>query len=349
MKDLSQQLILWFKKNKRSLPWRTTRDPYKIWISEIMLQQTTVNTVIPYYERWIRRFPNIKSLSSARASAVLKEWQGLGYYSRARNAHKAAKIMAQRFQGRVPCQKEILRQLPGFGPYTTGAVLSIAFGQREPIVDANVRRVMMRLAAMRGAATAKQDVRIEKLLIPILPKKDMSAFNQGLMELGALICRPQEVLCLQCPLRSYCQAYAQGIQEIIPERTKKVLVRKDVAVAILRDGEKVFIQRRPAKGLLANFWEFPGGKKEGKESLLKALEREIFEEIGVKLLQAKPLPSVKHFYTKFCVHLYPFICTVSADPGIDQTHRWVSLKDISKYPVASGTVKIIDMLKERIS
>ena len=346
MKDFSQQLIVWFEKNKRDLPWRKTKDPYKVWVSEIMLQQTTVQTVIPYYERWVRRFPDVQSLSKARKTAVLKEWQGLGYYNRARNLHKAAKIIVQKFHGRIPDEKEVLRQLPGFGPYTTGAVLSIAFGQREAIVDANVRRVVMRLEAIRGSARAEHDKNIHELLRKILPEKNMSSFNQGLMELGALICRSHETLCLQCPLRYCCAAYAKGVQEIIPQKTKKIIIEKQVALAIIQQKGKFFMQQRPAQGLLANFWEFPGGERKKAESLRQALIREVREEIGVRVTAARPMKAVKHFYTKFCVHLHPFACTVAPYPVTDAKHRWVSLSDIEKYPVPSGTVKIIESLRK---
>lgn len=311
-----------------------------------MLQQTTVNAVIPYYERWVRLFPDVHALSRAPETRVLKAWQGLGYYNRARNLHRAAKVIDKEFAGRVPDDKNALRQLPGFGPYTTGAVLSIAFGQRETIVDANVRRVVMRLEAIKGVASPQQDVRINGLLREILPRKNMSEFNQGLMELGALVCRNQNTLCLQCPLKLFCKAYRQGIQEIIPEKIKKRLVEKHVALAIIAKDQKVFIQQRSSRGLLAGFWEFPGGEKKRGERLSCALAREVREEIQVEVVTAKALPGVKHFYTKFCAHLHPFLCTVKPYPKVDKTHRWVSLAEFRKYPIPSGTARVIELLRK---
>jgi A/G-specific adenine glycosylase len=342
--NFSKQLIQWFEKNKRNLPWRKTRDPYKIWISEVMLQQTTVSTVIPYYKKWVRRFPTVQSLANAQLKTVLKWWQGLGYYSRARNLHKAAKVLVKDFNGKIPFMRAELQSLPGLGPYTTGAVLSIAFGQREPIVDANVRRVIMRFLALKGFANPTQDKMILHFLEQVMPRSNMSAFNQGLMELGALVCRSGQALCLQCPLRSFCKAYAKGIQEIIPRAEQKQLERKDVAVAIIKNKNKFFIQKRPSGGLLGDLWEFPGGQKEKNESLKDALAREVSEEIGAKVISSKLFFEVKHFYTRFCVYLYAFECKISPLPKSDRTHKWLSLKGLKNYPVPSGTARIVDRL-----
>ena len=214
-RKFSTQLTSWYRKNKRDLPWRKTRDPYKIWISEIMLQQTTVLAVIPYYQRWIKEFPNAKSVAKVPLEKILKIWQGLGYYSRARNIHVCAKKLIQHHHGKIPQNYEALRKLPGFGPYTTGAILSIAFDKRFSIVDANVRRVVMRLLALRGQADASKDKKIEVFLDAVMPHKAMSDFNQGLMELGALICKSKEPACNMCPVRDFCAAYGKNIQEMM--------------------------------------------------------------------------------------------------------------------------------------
>ncbi len=342
--NFSKQLIQWFEKNKRSLPWRQTRDPYKIWISEVMLQQTTVNAVIPYYKKWIRRFPTVQSLADAQLKTVLKFWQGLGYYSRARNLHKAAKILIKDFKGKIPSTRAELQALPGLGPYTAGAVLSIAFGQREPIVDANVRRVIMRILALPGLANPAQDKRIIKFLDTVMPMHSMSSFNQGLMEIGALVCRSNQALCLQCPIRVFCKAYTKGIQEIIPRVEQKRLERKDVVVAIIENKNKFFIQKRPSGGLLGDLWEFPGGQREKGESLERALYRELHEELNVIVANAKPFASVKHFYTKFSVNLHVFRCKVNPLPKEDRAHKWVLLSALKNYPVPSGTARIIEKL-----
>lgn len=340
----SLNLIRWFDKNKRDLPWRKIADPYKILVSEIMLQQTTVATVIPYYKRWIKRFPTVKNLAAAKPKTVLKMWQGLGYYARARNLHQTSKFLVKNFDAKIPATRQELQTLPGLGPYTTGAVLSIAFGQREVIIDANVRRVIMRILALSGFADTTQDKSIKEFLNRVMPVHHMSSFNQGLMELGALICRSGQVLCLQCPIQGFCKAYKKGTQEIIPRVKEKQLEKKDVAVAIIRKGNKIFIQKRPSKGLLADLWEFPGGQREKGESVKQALCRELREELNVSVVSAKPFVRVKHLYTKFSVDLYAFYCNVTPIPKENRTQKWVTLSEFQKYPVPSGTVRIIDRL-----
>ncbi|MDD3375097.1 MAG: A/G-specific adenine glycosylase [Candidatus Omnitrophica bacterium] len=344
IKNFSKNLISWYSKNKRDLPWRKTTDSYKIWISEIMLQQTTVNAVIPYYKAWIKKFPTMRSVANAPLQKILKQWQGLGYYSRARNIHKTAKIILKNHKGKLPCCAKDLLKLPGFGPYTTGAVLSIAFDARYPIVDANVRRVIMRQLALEGYADTSQDKKILEFLEKALPQKDLSSFNQGLMELGALICRTDNALCTMCPVKETCCAYQKGTQEIIPKPKKKVIQKIDAVVGVIKNKNSFFIQKRNNKGLLADLWEFPGGKIEKNETPKQALKRELKEEIGVNLVSAKKMINLKHFYTQFSVNLHVLDCEVSPLPKIDKTHRWVSLKNIYNYPMPSGSSKILDYI-----
>lgn len=344
-KEFSLQLLFWYKKYKRDLPWRKTRDPYKIWISEIMLQQTTVNAVIPYFEQWIKRYPTMESLAKAQEKTVLKSWEGLGYYSRVRNIHKASKIMVKDFGGQIPKDPKVLIKLPGFGPYTVGAVLSIAYGLQEPIIDANIRRIVMRLLAMEGKAEASLDAKIQPWINQVLPQKNMSDFNQAFMELGALVCGKQP-LCYQCPVKAMCKAYAKGIQEIIPEPKKTQYVDLDVVIGILKKKNKYFIQRRAEKGLLHGLWEFPGGKKDEKETLHEALNREMKEECGVEVLKSKFLMHAKHFYTHHRVKLHVYVCECENYPGKDKDHLWVTLKQMRQYAMPSGSLKIVDKLSE---
>lgn len=340
----SSKLLGWYHASARDLPWRRTSDPYKIWISEIMLQQTTVNAVIPYYLRWIKQYPTIKYVAKAPLQKILKSWQGLGYYSRARNLHKAAKLICDVHGGRIPNDPDLLRKLPGFGPYTTGAVLSIAFGQRQPIIDANVRRVIMRQLALKGFADLSHDDKILNFLDRVMPFKEMSSFNQALMELGALVCRNKEVLCNLCPVRKSCLAYKQGTQEIIPQPKKKILKDLDVVVGLIRSNGKYFIQKRSSKGLLADLWEFPGGKIEPGETQRQALVREIKEEIGGNVTSARHLFNLRHFYTQFRVNLFVWSCVLKSTPRTDTTHLFVSPSELSRFPMPSGSVKILDRL-----
>ncbi len=337
-------LLRWYSAQARDLPWRHTRDPYKIWISEIMLQQTTVNAVIPYYQRWIKQFPTVMSVARAPLQKILKAWQGLGYYSRARNIHKSARIILKEYGGKIPSDRVRLRKLPGFGPYTTGAVLSIAFDQREPIIDANVRRVFMRQLMLRGHADASQDERIKEVLQEIMPLKGNNIFNQALMELGALICLNRAPLCMSCPGRGSCRAFKHGVQENIPAVKKKVVRSLDVAVAVIRDEGRYFIQQRSSEGLLAGLWEFPGGKLEKGETPKEALYREIKEELGVNVKSAKHLFNVLHFYTEFKVTLHVFDCVLKDYPAADKGRKWVRPGDFKRYPLPAGSVKILQKL-----
>ena len=233
------------------------------------------------------------------------------------------------------------------GPYTTGALLSIAFDQRIPIIDANVRRVIMRILASRGYAETTQDHKIYKFLRNVLPYKNMGDFNQSLMELGALICQSKNPQCLLCPVRIYCLGYKEGKQEIIPKLKKKTIQSIDAVVAIIKKGNKYFIQKRPSTGLLADLWEFPGGKIEQKEKPVEALRREIKEELNSKILKTDYLFSVQHFYTQFRVKLHVFQCSLSSYPKENIRRKWVALKQLQNYPFPSGSVKIIEKIHSK--
>lgn len=343
----TKKLVRWYEKNARDLPWRRTRDPYKIWISEIMLQQTTVNAVIPYYTRWIKEFPSVNDVAKAPAQKILRLWQGLGYYQRAKNIHKSAKIICRVYGGKIPNNPKLLEKLPGFGAYTVGAVSSIAFDYSSPIIDANVRRVVMRQTALNGRADTSRDTAILAFLKKVIPRKDCGTFNQALMELGALICRNRKPLCPACPVLKGCQAFKKGIQEIIPAPQKRTVKNIDVAVAVMRSGNAYFIQKRPPKGLLADLWEFPGGKVEKGETPRQALVREIQEELGVRIKVLGHVANLTHSYTQFRVKLHVWFCRPEFPLASDKTHRWVCLGDFSKYPMPSGSAKIAGTLRNK--
>ena len=346
-KIFAPTLLSWYAKHKRDLPWRRTKDPYKIWVSEMMLQQTTVAAVIPYYERWFSEFPTVHALARADIQKVLKLWQGLGYYARARNFHKASQIVSKQYKGVLPKDPVLLRSLPGFGPYSTGSVLSIAYGVPLTIIDANVRRVVMRLSALKGKADTTQDRVIEAFLDKVLPRKNAGNFNQSLMELGALVCRNKEPLCILCPVSKFCRAYKEGKQEIIPQPKKRVVKDISAVIAVIEKDGKYFIQKRPSKGLLADLWEFPGGRVEKGESKQKAIKREIKEELGIAVESVKHLFDVTHFYTQFRVNLSVFACRVIPWPKANATHQWAGLKAIHKYPMPSGSAKIVEKLMKK--
>ncbi len=343
-KAFSKKLLTWFRHSARDLPWRHTQDPYKIWVSEVMLQQTTVSAVIPKYQVWIKKFPDVQTLARARAQTVLKQWQGLGYYHRARNLHTSARVICKNFKGKLPADPDALRRLPGFGPYTVGAVLSIAFGIRAPIIDANIRRVSMRILNLKGAADSRHDQAILEFLESVLPPHSAGDFNQALMELGALVCRHKNPLCLQCPVRTFCESHAHGCQELIPVSPKRRIKNISAVVAVIGHRGRFLIQQRRNTKLLEGLWEFPGGKIETGETPLTALKREIVEELGVELRSARKLMTVDHFYTEFHVTLSVWWCTLKEIPEKGTGRKWVRKRELVKYPMPSGSVKIVDGL-----
>ncbi len=343
-----KKIFRWYEQHARKLLWRNSRDPYKIWVSEVMLQQTTVQAVLPYYQEWMKTFPDIESLSQASSRKVLKTWQGLGYYQRARNLHQASKIIVDKHQGRIPQDYEEMRKLPGFGPYITAAVLSIAFNKPFPVMEANIRRVLMRITGARGEANPQNDQKFLRFLKPYFPQNKAAAFNQALMELGALVCRPKNPSCLVCPLSDFCQAFKDGEQEVIPRPKKREYRKIDAVVAVVEKNGRFLIQKRPPKGLLADLWEFPGGKRKTGETLEEALRREIREELQSEVLDVKLLIKVSHAYTQYQVSLYAFQCRLAKDPSPSKKrHRWVTLHGLRNYPFPSGSAKIIKFLEQR--
>jgi A/G-specific adenine glycosylase len=258
-----RDLLRWYRHHHRKLPWRATRDPYRIWVSEIMLQQTRVETVRPYYMRWLRAFPTIRALAQATDDRVLKSWEGLGYYSRARNLHRAAQAVIRKHEGKLPRTVEGLRELPGIGRYTAGAIASIAFGERAPLVDGNVARVFARIFAIRANVKSPRTVQsLWKLADDLLPDTDAGEFNQALMELGALVCTPANPRCDACPMRRVCVARRRGLVARLPNRGDKPrTVSVVVHAALVQRGGRILLQRRPRRGLLANFWELPVADK----------------------------------------------------------------------------------------
>lgn len=343
-----KKLRTWYKTHCRKLPWRENQDPYRIWISEVMLQQTTVQAVLPYYRLWIKLFPDVVSLSKAPLQKVLKAWQGLGYYQRAKNLHKASKIINDKFETQIPQNYEELRKLPGFGPYTTAAVLSFAFNKPYIALDANMRRVLMRLMSLEGEPNPNNDDALLQFLKSYLSRKGMSLLNQALMELGALVCRPKNPFCLLCPISEFCQAFEEGKQEVIPRPKKRNYAKIEAVVAIIRGNGKYLIQKRPPKGLLADLWEFPGGKRKAGEKLEEALQRELKEELSAETKKGKLLTKVHHTYTQFQVTLYAYECSLKNEPHLNKDHhKWVTLRALRRYPVPSGSAKIIKFLEKR--
>ena len=349
-RSLGREIQRWYKAHHRKLPWRETKDPYRIWVSEVMLQQTTVPAVVPYYARWFELFPNIRALARSSLQQVLKAWEGLGYYQRARNIHRAARIICRKHGCSVPDEDEDLIALPGVGPYIAAAVLSIAYGKSYPVLDANVRRVGMRLYGILGKVNYRTDDILLERIRGLFPARNGGDFNQALMELGALVCRPHNPSCLLCPVRGFCRAYKRGEQEVIPAPRKRSYHRIETVIGIITDGRRYLVQKRPPDGLLADLWEFPGGKREKGETLREALHRELKEELDVEVGEAKLLLRVRHAYTRFQVSLFAFECELESVPKLTSpVHRWVSLRALKRLPFPSGSAKVVRFLEDRSS
>ena len=258
--DIQRKLLAWYDKTKRDLPWRNTKDPYSIWVSEIMLQQTQAKTVIPYYERWIKTIPTIDKLANTPEQKILKLWEGLGYYSRAKNLKKSAQIICKEMNGKLPNTVKNLQNLPGIGRYTAGAISSIAFGLKAPVLDGNVKRVLSRLFCInKNGTTSASENYLWKKTEDLVPVRRPGDFNQALMELGATVCIPASPICQQCPLRTTCKAFLKNrVNEFPPSKKKNSSKKIEVSAGIIIKNKKVYIQQRMKNGLMGGLWEFPG-------------------------------------------------------------------------------------------
>ncbi|HEX6593038.1 MAG TPA: A/G-specific adenine glycosylase [Bacillota bacterium] len=326
-------LLNWYEKNKRDLPWRKDKDPYKVWVSEIMLQQTRVDTVIPYFYNFIDKFPTVHDLAKADEQDVLMAWEGLGYYSRARNLHHAVREVVSEYNGVVPNERKALGKLKGIGPYTRGAILSIAFDQPEPAVDGNVMRVLSRVLKI-DEDIRKQKVRkyFEAIVREIIYKEDPSSFNQAIMELGALVCTPKAPQCMLCPVHEHCRAFAEGIEEELPVKSKAKKQRSlpYVALLIKNNEGKVVIEQRPEKGLLANMWQFPMVPID--EVGFDHIESYILGEYGVRIQLKRRRGNIKHVFSHIIWKIVVYDAETFAIETDDQRIQFVGKDELDQYP-----------------
>jgi A/G-specific adenine glycosylase len=334
----SQKLLDWYALNARELPWRGHSDPYAVWISEIMLQQTRVETVIPYFQKWMERFPSVFELAAAPQQEVLNHWEGLGYYARARNLHRAASVIVQDFAGKLPADAQTLQTIPGIGRYTAAAIASIAFGQDEAALDGNIRRVLARVFDVDVPARSTEGERLLwQLAEENLPSGFASEYNQAIMDLGATICTPASPGCDNCPVADLCQAHNLGNQEARPvKKAKSSIPHHTVTAAVLRRNGQVFIAQRPDKGLLGGMWEFPGGKTKPGEKLEDCLKREICEELDVDIKVGNPFGVYEHAYTHFKITLHAFECQLKNGAPVPREHqdiRWVKPQELNDFPM----------------
>lgn len=344
-------LIGWYLANQRDLPWRHTTDPYHIWVSEVMLQQTQVATVVPYYTQFLKQFKDLKSLAGANSQKVLKAWEGLGYYARARNLHRATGIVLREHGGVIPRRWDEFRRLPGVGDYIAAAVLSLAFGKPYSVVDGNVKRVLARLLLIKepvnNASSAKK---FKALADPLLDQKNPGTFNQAMMELGAVVCKPRQPLCGSCPVRKFCSAFqAEKVLNYPVKLKKPPSPQYRIAVGVVFKKDRVLITRRKPSGLLGGLWEFPGGKIQKGESPEAACIREIKEEVNLVIAVDSHLSRVRHAYTHFKIVMDVFCCSfvsgrVRLNGPVD--HRWISLKKLNDFPFPKANHKFFDELRK---
>jgi A/G-specific adenine glycosylase len=345
IKKIQTRLLRWFEKNGRNLPWRETRDPYAIWVSEIMLQQTQVLTVIPYYQKFLKSFPTVRHLAKADLSKVLKVWEGLGYYSRARNLHRASQMVLNHFQGKMPSNLRDLRTLPGIGKYTAGAILSIAYNKEAPILDGNVKRVLSRLFAISGnPVRGKTEDLLWHLSESLIPKGFASPFNQGLMDLGSMVCTPKDPQCSRCPLHRLCKGKASGKPEEYPSRViKKKIPHIGAISAVIEKKGKVLLSQRPPKGLLGGLWEFPNWKSEGKRGLRFRLRNYIKKEMGINVEVKKFLGVFQQTYSHFKLTLHVYQCQ-SSNSNKNKKDKWIPIKNLDQLAMSRIHRKIANSI-----
>ncbi|MDB5085003.1 MAG: A/G-specific adenine glycosylase [Bacilli bacterium] len=347
--DVSRNLMTWYMQSKRELPWRQTQDPYSIWVSEVMLQQTRVETVIPYWNRFVEQFPSLHALAEADEQTVLKLWEGLGYYSRARNLQAAVREVAASYGGVVPKTAAEFSKLPGVGPYTAGAVLSIAYNEALPAVDGNVFRVLSRIFLIQeDISKPKTRALFEGLAVSLIPPGIAGDFNQALMELGAVVCMPKNPNCTECPVQQQCMAFAEGMQRELPVKGKKSAPRLSPMYAVLlqRPDGKWAMRKRPDTGLLAKMWEFPTWSQHEL-----SLE-DYVEQLGITHKQVEKLQPVaqvdhifSHLHWQVSVWMGQLIDNTAGDS--DQQLIWLSTEEMEEKSLAAVHNKMKLLIKQR--
>ena len=354
--QFANALLPWYEQNKRDLPWRQRQhDPYAVWVSEIMLQQTTVAAVIPFYERWMARFPTVQSLAEAPLDDVLKHWAGLGYYARARNLHRGAQEVIAMHGGQVPSDPAQILALPGIGRYTAGAILSIAFDQDAPILDANVIRVLSRVYAVTGdpKTSAATQAELWRLAAHVIPSGRAGDFNQAMMELGALVCSAAAPRCAGCPVEALCAAKSLGEPTAYPQfqGVKKWLDVEDVSLAV-RDGQGrvLLIQRPPDASLWGGLWELPRATRQEGESLAPCAARAACESVGLTVGPVTPFGSIKHSVANRRITLHGFTADApsTSEPSVVACTRfvWEPLARLTDYALATPQVRLLEKLAQ---
>ncbi len=348
--DFREALLDWFGRYRRDLPWRNTDNPYHIWVSEVMLQQTQVKKVVDYYEKFINRFPRVRDLADASLQDVLKVWEGLGYYARARNLHKASEVIVNELDGAVPTDYATFRKLPGVGDYSAAAVLSIAFNAPYAAVDGNIKRVLARLFLMEAPINdAKSAKLFQQKADALLDPNEPGFFNQAMMELGAVICRPQSPACLVCPVNLFCEAFHATQQAEFPKRreTKPPPEHHLVVGVIYNKAGEVLLTQRQLDGLLGGLWEFPGGQIAEGETAENACVRNLGEVVNLSVRNMRYLTRVRHAYTHFKIVVDVFRCDYEDGEVVlngPRDAKWVTVAALQDYPLPRATHKFLGEL-----
>ncbi|MGH2582627.1 MAG: A/G-specific adenine glycosylase [Anaerolineales bacterium] len=349
--QIANELLRWYGKHRRSLPWRHRPSPYSVWVAEVMAQQTRLDTMLTYYRQWMRKFPTIAGLSTAREQDVLAMWEGLGYYSRARNLHKAAKIIVSNLDGQLPSEVEQLRELPGIGRYTAGMIASLAFNRDEPAVDGNAIRVLARVFNVEAPPiSAAGREQIWQLAARHLPPRRAAQYNQALMDLGSDVCTPRTPNCVECPLKSHCQAYELGIQEKRPVKAKAPrIAQRNFAAAVIRKERNVLLRQRPPDGLLGGMWEFPNiqiSNQRAKSKLTRALQ----DALGATFSFNRKGHEYQHTYSHFHAHLAVYSSDLNGASKLGRVkfpYRWVSISKLHELPMGKLDRRIANDLNTK--
>jgi len=353
MSPIARKLLRWYAAQKRSLPWRADPQPYAVWVAEIMAQQTRLGYMLPYYKRWMRRFPSIRSLARSEEQEVLALWEGLGYYSRARNLRRAAQAIMKEYGGRLPSTVEELRRLPGIGAYTAGAIASVAFGVDAPALDGNAVRVLARLFDVsETASSASAQKMFWGLAVQHLPSGRAADYNQALMDLGAQVCTPRQPRCAVCPIRTDCRAAALGIQEQRPVRIAGLATpQRHYAAAVVQQRGAVLLLQRPAAGLLAGMWEFPNSLLRSQRGARAVLQKEMKKGLGLAVPFEKRLGEFDHAYSHFSVRLQVFhhpLVGVRPKLNTVRKYRWLPIRQLGSLPMGRLDRRIADVLQAGI-
>ncbi len=341
----------WFGHHRRDLPWRQSKDPWHIWLSEVILQQTRVDQGLPYFERFVERFPTVADMAAAELDDVLRLWEGLGYYSRGRNLYRASRYVIEERAGKMPTTFSEWLEMPGIGPYTAAAISSIAQGLPHAVVDGNVIRVLARLHGFSEPVDSNASKKtLQTWADAFLNRDSPGDHNEAMMELGALVCAPRAPKCDSCPLSDTCIAFREGRQESLPvKRKKKPVPHYDIAVGIIRNEDaQLYIQQRDTDAMLGGLWEFPGGKVEHGESPAEACRREVMEETGLDVIPVEQIATIKHAYSHFRITMHAFECALNGTgkSSSSQPHAWIAREEFGDYAFPRANRRLLELLSQ---